>query len=65
MIKPVFYEVKIMKIIKVIIRFECKYCGCIFEADSTEYKRHYNQQGTEWRTCTCPNCGKLVEQYGF
>lgn len=45
------------RILKNTKRFECKTCGCIFEADDDEYK---------WDTdyiystlyCKCPNCGQ-------
>ncbi len=37
-------------------RFECKKCGCIFEADKTEYK--ISSQYNEFYTyATCPFCG--------
>lgn len=35
-------------------RFECKTCGCIFEADEGEYVEE--EHGTTY--CACPNCGK-------
>lgn len=40
-------------------RFECEHCGCIFEADDTEYVE-------DWRTpkpeCECPTCHKITNQ---
>jgi rubredoxin len=45
------------KILKNTKRFECKTCGCIFEANDGEYK-----WDTDWvyttRYCKCPNCGQ-------
>ena len=35
-------------------RFECKTCGCVFEADKGEYVEE--EYGTTY--CACPNCGK-------
>jgi hypothetical protein len=35
--------------------FECKVCGCVFEADKDEYKYVH----TEY-TCACPNCHEEV-----
>lgn len=35
-------------------RFECKTCGCVFEADEGEYTEE--EYGTTY--CVCPNCGK-------
>jgi rubredoxin len=36
-------------------RFECKTCGCIFEADKGEYKSEDVQRYTYYY-CECPNC---------
>ena len=42
-------------------QFTCEVCGCVFEADNTEYKHNYDQyEGDEWWTYDCPNCGRLV-----
>ena len=35
--------------------FECKVCGCIFEADKDEYKCVHAECA-----CTCPNCHEEV-----
>lgn len=41
--------------------FECKTCGCIFEADDTEYKHDYSQrENCGWYEVICPTCGKWV-----
>ncbi len=39
--------------------FNCKFCGCLFEADNTEYKigSQYNE---EYVYCECPFCHKTV-----
>lgn len=36
-------------------RFECRNCGCIFEADKTEYKSE-NQYNETSYYCECPFC---------
>lgn len=44
-----------------ILRFECKSCGCVFEADNTEYKHDFSQrEGCGWYTVPCPTCKKRV-----
>lgn len=46
------------RIIKRVRQFECLTCGCVFEADNTEYKYQFCQrEGDEWWECECPNCG--------
>lgn len=37
-------------------RFECKTCGCIFEADKGEYKFEEDYICSTYY-CKCPNCG--------
>ena len=40
-------------------RFTCKECGCVFEANKTEYK--YGSQYNEgYYYCNCPCCGNKV-----
>lgn len=52
---------EIDRITKQVRRFECPVCGCIFEADNTEYKHEFRQiESAEWWECKCPNCGKLT-----
>lgn len=48
-----------LKKIKKIKTFDCNFCGCLFEADNTEYKvgSQYNQ--TYFYTI-CPFCGRTV-----
>ena len=54
-----------MKIIKYgklpIHRFECTYCGCIFEANKKEYNI-YIFDGITYTQCTCPCCDSQVIQ---
>ena len=39
-------------------RFECRICGCIFEADEGEYTHNSHQYNETVYYCKCPNCGK-------
>ena len=49
------------RLIKQIKRFECKSCGCIFEADNTEYKHVYGQREMYgWYSVQCPTCNNYV-----
>lgn len=48
---------------KKIKRFECNICGCIFEADNTEYKPTpalASQRGEGDYRCVCPFCKNEV-----
>lgn len=36
-------------------RFECKTCGCVFEADNVEYQYLYDYIYSEYYA-KCPNC---------
>lgn len=40
--------------------FDCDFCGCLFEADNTEYKikSFYNDKAYYYITCPC--CGRQV-----
>ena len=44
-------------------RFECKYCGTLFEAAEGEYvscnQMEYMHDGLEYK-CLCPVCGRTV-----
>ena len=40
-------------------RFECKYCGCIFEADAGEYAVE-SWRNVEYYKRRCPTCGNQV-----
>lgn len=47
--------------LKEIKRFECKSCGCIFEAENAEYKREYSQRDDcGWYAIKCPTCQTWV-----
>ncbi len=49
--------------LKKIKRFECDKCGCIFEADQTEYKPTPGiaaQRGEGDYRCVCPYCKNEV-----
>ena len=59
-----------MKIIKVgtieneTKRFECKNCGCIFEADKGEYFMSSQMQilqGMNVYQCQCPTCNRMTD----
>lgn len=38
-------------------RFGCLTCGCVFEADNTEYQSNWNET---YYSCECPCCGKYT-----
>ena len=43
------------RIIKRVRQFECPICGCVFEADDTEYKYQFCQrEAEEWWECNAP-----------
>lgn len=48
-----------MRKIKKVLRFECRNCGCIFEAEKGEY-RVGTQYNEEYYYCECPFCHKPV-----
>lgn len=42
-------------------RFECSYCGCVFEADEDDYEEEfYSLDGYSCNTADCPTCGRKV-----
>ena len=45
--------------LKKIKRFECKECGCIFEAEKDEYKWD-SQYNETYYYCKCPCCYQTV-----
>lgn len=45
-------------------RFECKTCGCIFEADRGEYETE-EVQIYSYHYCECPNCGQKANEVIF
>lgn len=40
-------------------RFECGRCGCVFEADNSEYK-HTFYMNEDVFLCPCPNCARVT-----
>lgn len=48
-----------LELLKQIRRFKCEKCGCIFEADGTEYETD-SQHHHIYYTCDCPCCNKKV-----
>ena len=39
------------------LRFECKKCGCVFDAEQDEYKSQYSQREMcGWYEIKCPCC---------
>lgn len=38
--------------------FKCLECGCVFEADNTEYKYDGSQYNQDYYVCACPCCGR-------
>ena len=40
-------------------RFECPKCGCIFEANATEYRKEWDMNNTIL-ACECPTCHDYV-----
>ena len=41
-------------------RFECTACGCIWEANATEYRRTQGRYNEDLICCECPTCHKEV-----
>ena len=59
----------IMKIIKkgkkkhfFVIQFQCYKCGCVFEADDTEYAS-VSKDGTYYAVCHCPCCDESLRKF--
>ena len=44
-------------------KFECRYCGCVFIADNTEYRDESTQKDGPMFTIECPCCNKSVWSY--
>ena len=51
-------------ILNVTKRFECKTCGCVFEADKGEYETE-EARIYSYYYCKCPNCGQKVNEVIF
>lgn len=43
-------------------RFVCIKCGCVFDANDTEYK-YIDAQRDPYYICACPECGKDAYSY--
>lgn len=41
-------------------RFECSYCGCVFDADNDSYGLVCDACESQWAYITCPTCGHKV-----
>lgn len=41
-------------------RFECSRCGCVFEADSAEYRTESDYRNGIFYAIECPTCGWQV-----
>lgn len=52
---------KLKAILNATKRFECKTCGCIFEADRGEYETE-EVQIYSYHYCECPNCGQKANE---
>ena len=56
-------KIENIKKIKEVKTFNCNFCGCLFEANNSEYyiNSQYNQT---YYYITCPFCGTMyMEQY--
>jgi rubredoxin len=60
----------IVKIVKegnpIVFRFECDFCGCVFEADLRELNLPFNQLnglGGNYYECYCPKCKHGITKY--
>lgn len=41
-------------------RFECAACGCVFEANATEYIKESDFRNGIFCRCACPTCRRQV-----
>lgn len=41
-------------------KFECSECGCVFEADDTEYSKWHAPMNETYFVAICPCCGESV-----
>ena len=48
---------------RAIARFECRECGCVFEAERCEYRIETDYRNGHYYVCPCPTCGKDVIRY--
>ena len=43
-----------------VVRFECTWCKCVFEAERKEYDYEVDIRNEAYYTAECPCCGKKV-----
>ena len=43
-----------------VIRFECRVCGCLFDAERHEYSTMNDYRNGYYHVARCPCCGKDV-----
>lgn len=43
-------------------RFECSYCGCVFEADEDDYEKEYSWRNDYYLKIDCPCCGYIIHK---
>ena len=48
-----------------IVEFHCKLCGCIWEANKTEYRDESNQREGNQFSCMCPTCKEITWSYKY
>lgn len=48
------------KVLRHTVRFTCRTCDCVFEADEDEYSISSEYGFYTVRTCVCPNCKSLA-----
>jgi Zn finger protein HypA/HybF involved in hydrogenase expression len=58
-IKQGLSKEELVKLNNVTKKFECRCCGCIFEADKSEYKSEEDYIYTHYYSY-CPNCGQVA-----
>ena len=44
-------------------RFTCRACGCVFEANETEYTVGNDYRNGALYSCQCPTCGRWAYAY--
>lgn len=49
--------------VKTMHRFECERCGCVLEADATEYRTESDFRNGHYFVIACPTCGREICLY--
>ena len=44
-------------------RFQCEACGCVWEADRSEYHRETDFRNGHYYVCKCPTCERDTISY--